>query len=309
MNEHSPRIILLLGCTASGKSAVSMNLAPIWGADILCVDSMQIYRGMDIGTAKPTQAECRAVSHHLIDVADPSESFSVARYVELADRVIGDVLARGRTLIIVGGTPLYMMGLMYGMFEGPSADANLREILRQRAAREGTAALHAELAKVDPEAASRIHVNDLKRIERALEVYQLTGRRLSDQQTQWGAPQLRYPATVVGIRRDKEDLSRRINARVHAMIAQGLVDEVKSLLARPGGMGTQARQGLGYAQIISHLSGERSLEDAIEQIKIQTRRFAKHQRTWFRKFQMTRWLDVAAEDAPEVVAERVASLL
>jgi len=299
------KMILLLSCTAGGKTAVSLELADRLNAEILCIDSMQIYRRMNIGTAKPTPAELARAPHHMIDVAEPSEAFSAARFVEMADRAIAEITSRGRSVLALAGTPLYLMALMYGMFDGPSADESLRSALRDRARREGTPALHAELVKVDPEASQRIHPNDYKRIERALEVWQVTGRPLSEQQQQWSAEAMRYPATIVGIRRQKEDNSRRINARVKAMIEAGLVDEVRSLLSEPPGLGEQARQALGYAQIIAHLQGKLSLEEAVEQIKIQTRRLAKHQRTWFRKFTSTRWVDIEEGMAAPLIADRL----
>jgi len=300
-----PPIMLLLGCTASGKSAVALELAPRLNAEILSVDSMQVYRRMDIGTAKPTAAERAAAPHHLIDVVEPGESFSVARFVDLAERAIADITARGRRVLALAGTPLYLMGLMYGLFDGPAADVAFRAELRRRAEQEGNAALHAELASVDPESADRIHPNDLKRIERALEVWHATGRTLSEQQQQWSASTLRFPAAVVGLRRTREDNARRINARVRQMIEQGLVGEVRSLLAEPAGLGEQAGQALGYAEIIAHLGGRLPLDEAIERIKINTRRLAKHQRTWFRKFPMTTWVDVEADDTASSTAARL----
>lgn len=304
------RMILLLGCTAGGKTAVSLELAQRLDAEILSIDSMQVYRRMNIGTAKPSPLELASVPHHMIDVAEPSESFSVARFAEMADAAIADIASRGKTVIALAGTPLYLMGLMYGMFDGPSADPAIRAELRERAERDGTPVLHAELARVDPESADRIHPNDYKRIERAIEVHRLTGTPLSTHQTQWSADQMRYPAAkVIGLRRDKEDNSRRINARVKEMISDGLVKEVKSLMNEPNGLGEQARQALGYAQIIAHLDGDTALNDAIEQIKIQTRHFAKHQRTWFRKFAMTRWMEIAPEESPVETCEHVLGCL
>lgn len=305
----TPNIILLLGVTASGKTSVALGLADSLGAEIVSVDSMQVYRRMNIGTAKATAEERRLVPHRLIDVAEPSESFTAARFADLADAAIAGIHANGRRPLVVAGTPLYLMSLMYGMFEGPSADADHRAELRRQADDQGVAALHRRLASVDPQAAERIHPNDYKRIERALEVHHLTGRPLSELQTQWAAETLRYPATIVGIRRTKEDASRRINARVKAMIDAGLVDEVRSLLAEPDGLSTQARQALGYAQIIAHLDGQMSLADAVEQIKIQTRRLAKHQRTWFRKFPTARWLDVEEDEPAASVCERLEQLM
>lgn len=321
-----PRMVLLLGTTATGKTAAALALAPLISAEIVSIDSMQVYRRMDIGTAKPTPAERAAARHHLIDVVEPSESFSVARFVELADAAIADITARGKSVLAVAGTPLYLMGLMYGMFDGPSADESFRAALRERAAREGTPALHVELTATDPAAAARIHPNDLKRIERALEVHRLTGRPLSAMQTQWDAAHLRYPAVVVGIRREKEDTSRRINHRVRQMIDAGLFDEVRSLLGEQrdettpspfkgegrgegAPLSEQARQAVGYAEILAHLRGECSLDDAIEQIKINTRRLAKHQRTWFRKFPMTQWVDVREDEPDESVSRRLLEMI
>lgn len=297
-----PPTVLLLGCTASGKSAAAMKLAPRLHAEILSVDSMQVYRRMDIGTAKPTPAERAAVPHHLIDVAEPDESFSVSRFVALADRGIADIQSRHQRVLVVAGTPLYLMGLMYGLFDGPSADEGFRAALRHRAAREGTPALHAELSQIDPQAAERIHPNDLKRIERGLEVFHLTGRPLSRQQVQWEAGVLRYPAVVVGIRRSREDISRRIRLRIDAMIEAGLVDEVRALADQ---LGEQSRQAVGYAEILAYLRDESRLGEAIEQININSRQFAKHQRTWFRKFPMTKWVDVAPDETTESIIERL----
>jgi len=307
--SDKPSIALLLGVTASGKTSAALGLAESLGAEIVSVDSMQVYRRMDIGTAKATAEERRRARHHLIDVAEPCESFSAARFAAMADAAIADIHARGRRPLVVAGTPLYLMSLMYGMFEGPSADAAFRAELRKQADEKGTAALHARLTGVDPPAAERIHPNDYKRIERALEVHHLTGRPLSEQQTQWAAEAMRYPAVILGIRRSREDSSRRINARVKEMIAAGLVDEVRSLLGEPGGLSEQARQALGYAQIIAHLSGEMPLADAVEQIKIQTRRLAKHQRTWFRKFPSARWLDVEEDESAASICSRLVALI
>lgn len=301
MSTHSnPPVILLLGVTASAKSAVAIELARSFNAEIVSVDSMQVYRRMNVGTAKPAAHELSVVRHHLIDVVEPSESFSAARFTELADDAISDIASRGKTPLVVAGTPLYLMSLMYGLFDGPSADSVLRDELRRRASEHGIGALHTELVRVDPEAAARIHPNDYKRIERALEVHAVTGRPLSEQQVQWSAGALRYPAVVVGIRREKEEASRRINSRVREMIEMGLVDEVRSLLSEPAGLSEQARQAVGYAEIVEHLAGGVSLEDAVERIKINTRRLAKHQRTWFRKFPMTEWVDATGDDTAAI---------
>lgn len=302
-------LIFLIGCTACGKSEVALLLAERLGAEILSVDSMMIYRGMDIGTAKPSPQQRRRVPHHLIDVVEPAEPFSVARYVELADQAIKDIHSRGKRVVAVGGTALYIRALTEGLFAGPGADPALRRRLRDRARRLGSPALHAELARLDPDAAARIHPNDLRRIERALEVFHLTGQPISALQQQWDRPQRRYPCRFVGLRRRREDLNHRINLRVGRMIADGLVEEVRRLLASPGGMGMQARQALGYAQIVDYLEGRCTLERAIEQIKIHTRRLAKSQRTWFRRFRDVTWLDLEPDEPPETTAGRVLSAL
>ncbi|MCK6458093.1 MAG: tRNA (adenosine(37)-N6)-dimethylallyltransferase MiaA [Phycisphaerae bacterium] len=285
------QFVVLLGCTAVGKSALAVPLAERLDAELLAVDSMQVYRRMDIGTAKPGADDRRRVPHHLIDVAEPSEAFSAARYVAAADAAIADVSSRGRSIVAVAGTPLYLMALLYGLFEGPSADDALRTDLRRRAAEQGSAALHAELARIDPAAAARIHPNDLRRIERALEVHRLTGRTISEMQRQWSGPP-RYEFRAIGLRRDREDQAHRINARVRKMVNAGLVDEVRRLLAEPMPMSEQARAALGYAEIIEALERGTPIDDAIEAIKIHTRRFAKSQRTWFRRVPNVCWIDL-----------------
>jgi len=302
------QVVFLIGCTGCGKGRVGRIAAEQLGAEILSVDSMKVYRRMDIGTAKPTPEDRARVRHHMIDVVEPSESFSVARYVAGADAAIAEICRRGRRVLAVGGTCLYVKGLSEGLFEGPGADPALRAQLRQRAEAEGSAALHAELAALDPVAAARIHPNDQRRIERALEVYRLTGRPISELQRQWDRSR-RYDCRFFGLRREKTDQNRRINQRVGRMIEMGLVDEVRSLLAGPGGLGPVARQAVGYAEIIEHLEGRLSLEEAVEAIKINTRRLAKSQRTWFRRWRDVTWLDVPADEPPETTARRLLALL
>jgi len=301
----SLRLNLLIGCTACGKSAVGLELARRLGAEILSVDSMKIYRRMDVGTAKPTIEERARIPHHLIDIIEPGESYSLGRFVEDADRVIRDTAASGRPLVAEGGTMMFVRGLVSGVFDGPPADPDYRQTLRDRAAREGTAALHVELARVDPAAAARIHPNDLRRIERAMEVYRAHGRPISELQTQWSGTTSPYDCRLAALRMPKEDLNRRINARVRQMIANGLIDEVRNLLSEPTGMGEQAAQAVGYAEIIHHLRGELSLDDAVEQIKINTRRLAKGQRTWMRRMPGIRWVDVADGEPVEHIADRI----
>jgi len=307
--EMSIRVDVLIGGTACGKGAVGRYVARQIGAEIISIDSMKVYRRMDIGTAKPPPQARAAIPHHLIDVVEPWEEFSVARYLQLADAAIRDIAARGRRILAVGGTALYIKALTEGLFEGPGADHAFRAQIRRRAAEQGLPALHAELARIDPEAARRIHPNDLRRIERALEVYHLTGTPISQLQRQWGRSRPGYEFRLVGLRRSKEDQNHRINMRVRRMMEAGWLEEVRSLLALPHPLSRQARQALGYAELIAYLTGRISLADAIEQIKINTRRFAKSQRTWYRRFRDVRWIDVTPDEPVEHTAEKVLQLL
>ena len=298
----SIRLTFIMGCTGCGKGALGLELARRLDGEIVSIDSMKIYRRMDIGTAKPAPAVRAEVRHHLIDAVEPSEEFSVAQFAQQAEAAIADIHARGRPVLCVGGTALYLKALTEGLFEGPSADPGLRDRLRQRAAAVGNAALHAELRRIDPDAADRIHPNDLQRIVRALEVFELTGTPISRLQTQWGRLRTRYDSRIIALRREREDQSRRTNARVRRMIEQGLVDEVRSLLSEPRPLSTTARKALGYAEVIEHLEGGLPLVEAVEKIKINTRKFAKAQRTWLKRFRTAEWIDLTPEDSAEGVA-------
>lgn len=305
------RVITILGTTATGKGTVARSIARVLQGEILSIDSMKVYRGMDIGTAKPSLEDRASLPHHLIDVAEPCESFSVARFVERATAAIDQIHARGRPVIAVGGTVLYFKGLYEGLFEGPGADPALREELRRRAAAEGTAALHAELTRVDPESAARIHPKDLRRIERALEVFHLSGRPISQLQRQWtGGPQRAdWQWTLIGLQRSRETGNRRINARVKRMVAQGLVDEARRLYEDPRGIGAQARQAVGYAEFFAHFEGKWPLEYAVERVKINSRHLAKHQRTWLKRFPGITWIDQDALPSDEAAAEAALAYL
>jgi len=302
-------MILILGITGSGKGRLAFALAEGCGAEIVSIDSMKVYRRMDIGTAKPSEDARHRVKYHLIDVAEPSESFSVGSFYDLSSQAVEDVRRRKKPVMAVGGTALYAKALLYGLFEGPGTDEKIRESLKARAEAEGPAALHRRLDEIDPAAAARIHPNDVRRIIRALEVYEITGRPISSFQRQWEAGDTKQDWTIIGLRRDKDQESRRINARVKKMIASGLVDEVRSLLAEERPLSKQARCAIGYAEIIDHLNGRISLEDATEQIKKNTRRLAKSQRTWFKAFANVNWLEIGAEEPPEETLERAKRLL
>lgn len=297
-------MVLVLGVTASGKARLGFELAQSMDGEIISVDSMKVYRRMDIGTAKASKEAQQQVRHHLIDVVEPSESFSVGLFLEKAQAAIEDIRSRGKTVVAVGGTALYIKALLYGLFEGPGSDEGIRAELRAQAQREGTVRLHEALQRIDPEAASRIDRNDAKRIIRALEVYQLTGRPISTFQKQFDAEKPVHDWTLLGLRREKAEESRRMNARVKKMIDQGLVEEIKALLAEDKPLSRQARCAIGYAEIIEHLQGRINLEDAVEEIKKNTRRLAKGQRTWFKTFKGVRWIDVGPEEAAESVIER-----
>jgi len=299
------RLYFIIGCTASGKGSLGRELARRLVGQIVSVDSMKIYRRMDIGTAKPSQAVRAEIPHHCIDIVEPSESFSVAQFVQHADRAIGEIASAGAVALAVGGTSLYIKALSEGLFEGPSADERTRQHLRARVAAEGLSALHAELAAIDAEAAARIHPNDERRIVRALEVYHATGTPITALQRQWDSGQRRYEAVFIGLRRDKADQGRRINLRAKMMLDAGLADEVAALLAEPGGLSGQAAQAVGYAELIDYIKGLCSLDEAFEQIKINTRRLAKKQRTWHRRFAGVTWFDAAPDETPEALAARV----
>jgi tRNA dimethylallyltransferase len=282
--------LILTGPTASGKSTLALELAERVNAEVVSMDSMTLYRGMDVGTAKPTPEERRRVPHHLIDVLDPWESASVAWWLGRARACCLDIQSRGRRPLLVGGTGLYLKAVLCGLFDGPPADEGLRRRLTVEAESAGPEALHARLAGVDPVSASRLHPNDVRRVVRALEVWQLTGRRMSEWQTQWsdaacglakgGSPGRTRPAVWLDLPRD--ELYRRINLRVEAMIAAGLVEEVHRLRTLPRPPGREATQALGYKEMFDHLDGRATLAETVERIQTRSRRFAKRQGTWFR---------------------------
>jgi len=298
-------MILILGVTGSGKGRLAFELACEIGAEIISVDSMKVYRRMDIGTAKPPKQALQSVRHHLIDVVEPSEAFNVGAFLDLAYSAIAEVKGRGKPIITVGGTALYIKALLYGLFEGPGCDERIRTRLRELEKSEGAGRLYSRLREVDPSAAERIHANDSKRIIRALEVYELTGRRISQLQKQFEAEKPRHEWMIIGLRSEKEQANRRINQRVKRILAEGLVDEVKSLLAEERPLSRQAGCAIGYGEIIDYLHGNTTLEEAVEQIKKNTRRLAKNQRTWFKTFKNVNWLDVGPEASAAEILDRV----
>ncbi|MFM9958500.1 MAG: tRNA (adenosine(37)-N6)-dimethylallyltransferase MiaA [Phycisphaerales bacterium] len=307
------RFPVIIGPTAGGKSSLAVELCLSLAArgrraEVVTADSMQVYRGMDIGTAKPTAVERGGVPHHLIDLVEPTESFTVDQWLKLANGLIDELRGRGVTPVVVGGTNLYVKALLEGLFEGPAADAPLRERLSAM----DPATRRAELERVDPEAARRIHFNDVRRTVRALEVFHLTGTPISEHQSQWESEAgVRQDAVVIGLEWETETINRRINARVKQMVEQGFVEEVRGLLERRA-MGAQAREALGYKQLAAALecggtAGQ--IDDAVEKTKIETRRFAKNQRTWLKRFRALPgavWLDGGTDG---LVERAVAALM
>jgi tRNA dimethylallyltransferase len=301
-------ILIITGQTASGKERLAVAVAASRGGEIVSADSMKVYSGMDIGTAKASADERQAVPHHLLDVADPQETFSTALWLRLADAAIADIHARGRVPVVSGGTPLYLKALLEGLFEGPAATPAVRERLVAEAEVQGTPALHARLAEVDAAAAARIHPNDLRRIVRALEVWELTGSPISDLQKQWGSRRPRYRPLVAAIRRGREDLTRRIQERVRRMAEAGLVEEVRRLAVRPGGLARGPRQALGYAEALDYLDGRMAWEETVAAIVAHTRQFARRQMTWLSRFEGVAWLDAAPDTSVETLADQVVEL-
>jgi tRNA dimethylallyltransferase len=258
-----------------------VKLAARLGAEIVSMDSMALYRGMDIGTAKPNADEQTVVPHHLIDVIEPHEEFSLAQYVDAARDAVAQIESRGRVALFVGGTPLYLKALLRGIFEGPPADWALRARWQQVADEQGSPALHRELVTVDPQAAEKLHPNDTRRLIRALEVYHLTGTPISVHQQQFERPIPREQCRVFQLQWPRPELHRRIDQRVEAMFAAGLVEEVQRLMAA-GPLSRTAAQALGYREVIEYLQGQRSLEETVALVQQRTRQFAKRQETWFR---------------------------
>jgi tRNA dimethylallyltransferase len=286
-----PRILVITGPTASGKTSIAVKAALRSGAELVGSDSMQVYRHFDIGTAKPNQEDLQGVRHHLIDVADPDEPFDAARFLHLADRAIQNISKRGKQVIVVGGTGLYIRVLLHGLHKGPPPSAEVRKRLLQRARMEGWPALHGELELCDPQSAARLHPNDGARILRALEVFEASGIPMSEWQLRHGFAKWRYSAMILGIKRAREEINERIDARVDEMTDSGLLDEVKGLLARGYGRDLKPMQGLGYRSLAGHLAGEMGIEEAVEEIKTETRRFAKRQITWFNREPGLEWAE------------------
>lgn len=293
---------VLTGPTASGKTSLSIRLAKAFQCEIICMDSMQIYRGMDIGTAKPTMAEMDGIPHHMLDVTDPRENYSVAQYQQAAEDVAQEILQRGRQPLFVGGTGLYLRALRHPMGMGQvAADDALREALQQEAdAPGGKEALHYRLAMIDPDTAERLPLNDVRRVIRALEVYELTGVPFSKQPQVEEEARFRYRVATLAMERSL--LYGRIEQRVDAMMEQGLPNEIKGLLDAGVPADAQAMKAIGYKELIPALRGDISMEEAVAALKQNTRHYAKRQLTWMRREEDVCWVDSLSTDAYEQLA-------
>ena len=296
-NPHKPKLLAVVGSTASGKTALSIALAKALDGEIISCDSMQVYRRMDIGTAKPTPEETDGVPHHLFDFIEPDTPFSCAEYVELAKRAAEDISARGKVPILCGGTGLYLDSLLRGGgFEETKVDPALRESLFVYAAEQGNHALHERLRAVDPESAEAIHENNVKRVVRALEIYESTGMTKTEADRRSREIDSPFDACVIGLRyEDREILYGRIDRRVDLMLEAGLLEETRRLMEE--GVferNSTAAQAIGYKELLGYLRGEQSLEGAVEDLKRATRRYAKRQITWFGAKEYVRW--VSADD-------------
>jgi len=295
----------LTGPTAAGKTAIGLELARLIGAEIVSLDSMALYRGMDVGTAKPDAAQRAAVPHHLIDCLEPHEDFSLARYLASAKAAIARIRAAGREVLFVGGTPLYLKGLLRGVFRGPPADWPFRKTLLEQSEASGPRRLHERLQAVDPATASRLHPNDTRRVIRALEVYQQTGRPISQLQQQFAVGRSADACRVFVLDWPRDELYARIEQRVDQMFAAGLIDEVRGLLASPRPLGRTAGQAVGYREVLDHLAGRQDLATTIELVKRHTRQLAKRQLTWFRSLSECQFLAVRGQIDPREVARRI----
>lgn len=303
----------LTGPTAAGKTAVGLELAERIGAEIVSLDSMAVYQGMDIGTAKPSAADRGRVPHHLLDLVPPSEDFSLSEYLDAAHAAIAAIRGRGKEVLFVGGTPLYLKSLLRGVYQGPPADWEFRRQIEAELAHVGIEALHQRLAILDPLLAAKLHPNDKRRIIRALEVFRFTGEPLSHQQKQFDEGRLAAKCKVFSLAWQRRELHRRIEARVESMFAAGLVDEVRALLAKYGQLSRTAGQAVGYREVMEYLSGraaasKNALAECQEQVKARTRQFARRQETWYRSLSEITLIPLTGELNPAAVAKQICQI-
>ncbi len=301
-------VLVILGPTCVGKTQVSLKLADILKGEIVSFDSRQMYKFMDIGTAKPTKEERDKIRHHMIDVVSPDEKFTAADYARMAREIIRQIARRNKQAIAVGGSGLYLRALNQGFFRGPKADEEIRNKLKREAQEFGEPHLFNKLKKVDSEAAKKIHPNDLVRVIRALEVYQLTGKPISAWQRDGDYEQFPMQFVKMGLNLEREQLYQRIDQRVEEMISSGFLDEVKMLREKGFTPHLKALKTVGYQELYAHLEGEVDLPTAIENIKLNTRHYAKRQLTWFKKDKEITWLDAEDQNLVEKISERFSSI-
>ncbi|HLF85933.1 MAG TPA: tRNA (adenosine(37)-N6)-dimethylallyltransferase MiaA [Nitrospiria bacterium] len=302
-------IIVLAGPTSVGKSKIALYLARQLSADIISADSRQVYRGMNIGTAKPAMEDMKEIRHHMVDIVNPDERFSAGRYKDMVSSIISGMHEDGMMPLIVGGTGLYIKAVVYGLWEGPSADWELRRRLKEEELLHGDGYLYGRLSILDPDSARDIHPKDIAKIIRALEVFYKTGRPLAQFHRLNPFSGDMYEPVMVGLRRGREDLYRRIGQRVERMIEEGLIDEVRALLDKGYGEDLGAMKGLGYKQIVDYLEGRCTIDEAIGLIKRDTRRYAKRQFTWFNRDRSIRWIDIDEWEAESVTFEKTMELI
>ena len=302
-------LVVLLGPTAVGKSRVAVQVAKHFGTEVLTADSRQVYRGMDLGTDKPSADERQGVPHRLIDLADPDEAFNAGWYRRAALAEIERLYAAKHLPLVVGGTGLYIRALVHGLCPAPQADQNLRAELKKLSEEQGRDRLYAELAEADPEAAARVHPNDESKIIRALEVHRLTGVPMSAVHRQHGFHEAVFTTLLIGLQRPKDELYRRIEERIDWQLAHGMVKETRSLLDRGYGRHLGAMKGLGYRHVAAHLAGEYDEAEMVRLFKRDTRRFAKRQMTWFRKEPGIHWVSIEENETSEQTTRRVVSCI
>lgn len=295
----------LVGPTAVGKTDVALAMSEILPIEVIALDSMTLYRGMDIGTAKPSPEEQKQLPHRLIDIIEPHEEYSISEYIVAAISNVKEILSQEKIPMFVGGTGLYLRGILRGVFEGPDADWDFRNEMEAKAKANGNQWLQDELRKVDPQSADRLHPNDQRRIIRAMEVHKLTGKSLTDWHQEKPLPVENRPSYIHWLEPPREWVYNRIDLRVHKMMELGLKQEVENLLAESEGMGRTARQGLGYKEMIAHLEGKFTLEEVIEEIQLRSRQFAKRQHTWFRNLEECESLEITGEESPAEIAKRL----
>jgi len=299
-------VVVIVGPTAVGKSRIAVEVAKAFETEVLTADSRQVYRGMDVGTDKPASEERQAVPHRLIDLVDPDESFNAGLYRRQAIDEIERLCQDCRLPLVVGGTGLYVRTLLNGLCDAPPADPIVREALRQEAEDQGSDRLYARLVDVDPVIAARLHPRDESKVIRALEVYQLSGRRMSEFQQEHGFAERPFATLMIGLNRDRDMLYRRIEGRIDWQLAHGLIEETKRLLAQGYQRDSAAMKGLGYRQVAEHLAGEYDAAEMVRRFKRDTRHFSKRQMTWFRKEPGIQWLMI---EEPESVPHTTARVI